>query len=840
MIMRRAKRRQVREAAPVALLALAASLPQAADTDDVLNKLTRGLADLGISFALLVQPPDEQDLLVERTTLPLTPEAWGRPLRLPRLALALARGRPLAHRDIDDAFTEAAADGSRRALLADAVAGNLIVAPLRLDAGRKAILCLVSRELEESDRAAVWGLALQVGAALREVASKSAPPQETPASADRAPDEDLPLFHELTRRLSYSLTGDEIVRTSLEVLAPHLGFHLAVAVICRGEEDVTTAYVAREVPTKLADSAAASALDTFLRLTGDKHRSCSRPTANTVTLAIPAPKGSNKAAQSLLDAPLITGGEVIGLLRVVALQPNAYDAAKERTFYTVATQVSLALERVTAQREAERAHLASLADSLNDGIILVDASLGITSLNSAARSHLSELTSTPPAEGATLASTPLAALAQEALASGKPTPLSELSANVEPSGQRHLTAMAAPLAGSPEGSAAVIILRDVTEERLMQERLLQSEKMVSVGQLVSGVAHELNNPLTGIMGFAQLLLARELDERTQRDVETIYTEAERASKIVQNLLSFARRKRAEKELANLNTLLERVLEFRSYELRLKNIEVALKLDPNLPETMVDADQIQQVFLNVIINAEQAMLAANGEGHGTLTVRSGKEGDTVQVSLQDDGPGIDPETLRRIFDPFFTTKQTGESTGLGLTISYGIIDEHSGRIWAESQPGRGTTFFIELPIVQGAERPAALEEEELSPPVTSRSILVVDDEESIQRLLGSILQMDGHNVDTARNGLDALECISRHEYDLVITDIKMPDMDGRELYRQLRELNPDLAHRTIFITGDTVSRDTRDFLQKVRNPCLAKPFRVREVRETILQVLEDAN
>ena len=835
MIMRRFERRQARDTLPDALLALAASLQDASDGDDALNRLTRTLAERGISCAFLVQLPDGQGLRLERATLPLAPEVWGRTLRLPRLAAALTRGRPLIHGDVDEAFTEAGADGSRRRLLTDAVAGKVIVAPMRVAAQGKAVLCLASRELEERDRAAAWGLALQLGAALREAASGRASSQTLPAGAAG---EELSLFHELTRRLSYSLTGDEIVRTSLEVLAPPLGFHLAAAVICRGGKDVTTIYAPQDAPPGLTSSTAASALDAFLRLTGEKHRSCAHPPFETVTLAIGAPAGAVNGPGSSrlteLDAPLVTESEVTGLLRVAAAQPNAFDAAKERTFYTVANQVSLALERVAAQREAARTHIASLAESLSDGIVLVDAGLRVTSLNSAARTHVAALTAARLVEGATLASTPLAALAQEALASGRPTSLRDLPANPASSERRYLVAMAAPLAGSPEGSAAVVILRDVTEERLMQERLLQSEKMVSVGQLVSGVAHELNNPLTGIMGFAQLLLARELDERTQRDVETIHTEAERASKIVQNLLSFARRKRAEKEMANVNTLLERVLELRSYDLRVKNIEVVLDLDPNLPETMVDADQIQQVFLNVIINAEQAMLAA--AGRGTLTVRSRRDGDTLRLGLQDDGPGMEPQLVRRIFDPFFTTKDTGEGTGLGLTISYSIIDEHGGRIWAESQPGRGTTFFLELPIVQGRERPAAPPEEEPAPEVTRRSILVVDDEESIQRLLGSILQMDGHQVDTARNGLEALEYISRRRYDVVITDIKMPDMDGRDLYRRLLELDRGLADRTVFITGDTVSPETRSFLENVRNPCLAKPFRVRDVRETILQVL----
>ncbi len=836
MIMRRLERRQAREALPDALLHLAASLTEAGTGDDPLDVLTRGLSEHGITYALLVQLPDGSSLGLERATIPLEAEVWGRGLRLPRLIAAVNRGRVLVYSDLEDAFTEVPPDGPRRSVLAARVPGTLIAAPLRVGGERSAVLCLASQELGQNDGTAAWGLALQLGAALREMGAERRP-MTTPETTVPVGAGDLSLFHELTRRLSYSLSCEEAVGAALEALAPALDFQLAAAVACSGGSDAITVYAPRGVPSALAGGIANEALEAFLRLTGEKHRSCDRPPFQTAALDVEdrefAP--GTKLARSL-DAPLLTDGEVIGLLRVGSANADAFDGAAGRLFYTVANQVSLALERVAAQRSAERAHLASLAESLSDGIVLVDANLRVTSLNSAAHDHLQSLAGARPAEGATLTGTALGELTQQALSSGAATPLSELSTTPDAAARRYLVAMAAPLAGSPEGSAAVVILRDVTEERLMQERLLQSEKMVSVGQLVSGVAHELNNPLTGIMGFAQLLLARDLDERTLRDMETIYTEAERASKIVQNLLSFARRKKADKEIADTNALLERVLELRNYDLRVKNIEVELDLDPNLPETMVDADQIQQVFLNIIINAEQAILTSDGQG--TLTVRSRRRGDVIRLSFQDDGPGMPPETLRRIFDPFYTTKEVGEGTGLGLTISYGIIDEHGGRIWAESEPGRGTTFVIELPIVSGAERPAAPVEEEPAPAVAGRSILVVDDEESIQRLLGSILQMDGHHVDTASNGAEALERIGRARYDVVITDIKMPDMDGPSLYRRLLESDRSLAERTVFITGDTVSPETRRFLQDVPNRCLAKPFRVREVRETILQILED--
>jgi len=376
-----------------------------------------------------------------------------------------------------------------------------------------------------------------------------------------------------------------------------------------------------------------------------------------------------------------------------------------------------------------------------------------------------------------------------------------------------------------------------TQTKLAQERLLQSEKMSSVGQLVSGVAHELNNPLTGIMGFAQLLLLKDLDEPVRHQVETIYAEAERASKIVSNLLTFARRRKAQKEPSNLNTLIERVLELRNYDLRVRNIDTNMDLDAALPETMVDANQLQQVFLNIIINAEQAM---KGDDQGTLRIHTRPEGRAITASFQDSGPGMSAETVRRIFDPFFTTKDAGEGTGLGLTICYNIIEEHGGRIWAESEPGRGTTFFIELPIVGGVATPAQRHYAEPAPVPASaaerRRILVVDDEESIQRLLTGVLEMDGHEVLVAKNGRDALAIVERGGIDLVITDMKMPIMGGAELYTNLRAAKNPLAERVIFITGDTVAPDTRRFLQGVENAVLAKPFRLRDVREAVLAAL----
>ncbi len=579
------------------------------------------------------------------------------------------------------------------------------------------------------------------------------------------------------------------------------------------------------------EDAAALAAETaaaFVRLAGSHSRCASgplvhRPLAATTGTAAPA-------ARVYEDAPLVVGGEVCGLTR--AGWTSALPEDRRRLFFAAAQQLSVTLERAWEGRGAPSplgGQAEHWIDGLRDGVLVVDSDMRVLALNEAATSRLAGLGVTV-ARGVRLQSLPLATAALEALAAGQAQPPLEMPGESE--SPLYLSLTATPLLGADR---VVLVLRDVTEERLMQERLLQSEKMATVGQLVSGVAHELNNPLTGVMGFAQLLLMRDLDDRTRREVETIYGEAERASKIVQNLLTFARRRRAQKEMVNINNLVQRVLELRNYELAVHDIEVATDLDPHLPDTMADPGQVQQVLLNIVINAEQAILAEGSGGHLAVTTRA-REG-AIRLTFKDDGPGIAPENLRRIFDPFFTTKQAGEGTGLGLTISYGIMEEHGGRIIAESRLGQGATFTVELPVVDQAT--GALAELPPAPAprdASVRNILVVDDEESIRNLLRGILGLDGHVVEVATNGAEALERVGRRQYDVVITDIKMPVMDGQALYRRLKEIDRDLARRVIFITGDTVNAETRNFLHRISNPCLPKPFRVRDVREMVERAL----
>jgi signal transduction histidine kinase len=222
-----------------------------------------------------------------------------------------------------------------------------------------------------------------------------------------------------------------------------------------------------------------------------------------------------------------------------------------------------------------------------------------------------------------------------------------------------------------------------------------ADRLASIGELASGTAHELNNPLTSILGFSQLLLEKEVPDDIREDLKLINKEAQRAASVTKDLLTFARKHAPAKQPNQINSIIEDLLELRAYEQKVNNIEVERHLGADLPKIMVDYFQIQQVFMNIIINAEHFMTEAHNRG--TLTVTTKKQNGTVKISIADDGPGILPENLKRIFDPFFTTKAAGRGTGLGLSICHGIVTEHGGQIYAKSQLSKGTTFFVELPI-----------------------------------------------------------------------------------------------------------------------------------------------
>jgi PAS domain S-box-containing protein len=375
----------------------------------------------------------------------------------------------------------------------------------------------------------------------------------------------------------------------------------------------------------------------------------------------------------------------------------------------------------------------------------------------------------------------------------------------------------------------------LTRLRETQAQLVQAAKMSALGQLVSGVAHELNNPLSVIIGYGQLLLSREVPDTMKRPVELMVAQGDRMAKIVRNLLFFARQRPPERAAVNLQAVVEQTLALRAHQLTLSGITVDTVFADALPQVIGDAQQLEQVFLNLLLNAEQAILEARPQGRIVVRTRVSPTAEWVYADVVDDGPGIATDALPRVFEPFFTTKMVGSGTGLGLSVSYGILEEHGGRLTVQSRRGE-TIFTVELPVSRAPEPAAPAVPRRRLPSGEGRVALVVEDEPSVLDLVVTLLQERGWTVDVAAGGRAGLEQVERRAYDLIVSDMRMPEGDGAELYRRVRAQAPGLARRFVFITGDTANEEAWTFLEGAHVPVIEKPFQPAAFEDAVARVL----
>lgn len=393
-----------------------------------------------------------------------------------------------------------------------------------------------------------------------------------------------------------------------------------------------------------------------------------------------------------------------------------------------------------------------------------------------------------------------------------------------------------PVKGKAKGKSAGRQRKIDIETAELQQRALTSSHLASIGELASGIAHEVNNPLASIVLYTQLLMEEDLPPKTKSDVMSIYESAVRAINIIRRLLTFARQQLQQKIATDINEIVAVTLELRKYSLETSNIQVMTRLAPGLPLTLADAGQIQQVFLNIVLNAEAEMKLSHGKG--SLFISTELVGNTIKVSFKDDGPGITKENMNKIFNPFFTTREVGEGTGLGLSICHGIIADHDGKIYAESEPGKGATFVVELPVIPC--QPENRKGEAAQPNISragERRILIVDDEVSILDSLSRLLIKHGYSVDTIDNCLPALDMILSEKYDCILLDIKLPGMSGIELYKEVENVDASLARKIAFITGNIMERETRQFLQENHVTYFVKPFEMKQLIKELDNLLK---
>ncbi len=392
--------------------------------------------------------------------------------------------------------------------------------------------------------------------------------------------------------------------------------------------------------------------------------------------------------------------------------------------------------------------------------------------------------------------------------------------------------------------AAVIGLYDLTERKeaekriaQQQEALQQSEKMAALGGLLAGVAHELNNPLSVVMGQTTLLIETQEDEKTKSRAEKIFKAADRCSRIVKSFLALARRKPPEHKDVDIAGLIQSAIDLLGYQFRNENVELSLDIQENLPPVIGDVDQLTQVFLNLAMNATQAMHGWQGPHKLTLMAQKEESGETILVSVIDTGPGVPQELRRKIFEPFFTTKGGG-GTGVGLALCLNIVAGHGGQVILEDTPGGGATFRIRLPIAKAVPADATVGIEKETTIGRQIRILLVDDEVELAQTLADLLEPEGHDIDLAANGQIALEKIRKKPFDAIISDLRMPVLDGPGLYAAFQQEMPEYMKKIIYVTGDTLSVHVNEFLSQTPVPVIEKPYRLADVQAALAKLLKE--
>lgn len=365
-----------------------------------------------------------------------------------------------------------------------------------------------------------------------------------------------------------------------------------------------------------------------------------------------------------------------------------------------------------------------------------------------------------------------------------------------------------------------------------KDQLIQSEKLASLGRLIAGIAHEINNPLTAIIGYTQLVLEEMPQGEAQRQLAVAYEQSQRCKQIVQGLLRFSRRQELQKTKVDPAALIEEILRGLSLEIQARNVQVKREFLPEALFIEADPDQLKTVFSNILVNALHALDASSGDRR--LSIRMTVEPGHLNVIFSDSGPGILPENLNKIFDPFFTTKELGQGNGLGLSISYGIIREHGGNIAVQSEPGNGATFIVQLPVPSEAVpredetfiTPAGLEKEGV------QNILLIEDEASIRDFISTLLKKKNYQIEIAEDGETGLSKLQGKDYDLILCDYRIPKLNGIELFEKTKQIKPPLARRFLFITGSGELILGTDYVKENNIRFLFKPFTGRDLIEAI--------
>lgn len=540
---------------------------------------------------------------------------------------------------------------------------------------------------------------------------------------------------------------------------------------------------------------------------------------------------------SELAVPVISRGKLLGLINIDSFLPNAYSPADVEILCMLADHAAIALEKAHrfASEQSARQEWEQIFEAIHDGLIVCDERFDVQRVN---RGFLSMFDFKPEQVLQRSASEVLKGLDffqsgtgwwQRILQEGR----GEQKARNPENGRSFL--LSATHTTLNEQSVYLVTLRETTRQDELQEKVHQSEKLACLGQMIAGVAHELNNPLQTVIGFSELLSHTQGDERKGDQLRLIHQEAQRACRLVKTLLLFSRSQSPEMGDVPVNAFMERALDNWQKLYQTRSVELVLSLPEEHSYIMADRFQIEQVLYNLLNNAQQAMQNFRTRADAKIEVTASLTPQYVRLQVKDNGPGIQAEHLPRIFDPFFTTKKQGAGTGLGLAICYSIVIRHGGHIWCESEVGKGTSFLIEFARHRNVVRPvkpAIIQRTHLH----NRRALVIDDEPTIGVLISEILRSENAQAESVTDAREALRLLELNRYDVIICDLKMPLMNGQQFYINVRQKHFKMATRVIFATGD-LETEYKEFLQR-EGPfeIVNKPFDMEQLLDTVERVI----
>ncbi len=659
---------------------------------------------------------------------------------------------------------------------------------------------------------------------------------------------ELTTIQDISKLLGHTLNYNDLFKIILNSLHKAVKFDIAGSVLCGNPDDLIYVKQSQKVDDDVVAWYNDYLLKTFCNLTSNNHGNCAKEVVmlpyEEASVNAEGKDSPEQQIKSFFNVPLMIKGKVLGIINIASFQKDAFTSNHIRMLYTVANQAAISIQHLIAIIEQEKGKLASVIRDMADGVVVTDIKGVINMINPAGEKLMKLLCGEKFGDQLTrLADYSLKEPFNDILTGKK----DYVSCDLALTRDFEEIIISALISSFKEGGVnigIVIVLRDISRERKLSEQLLHKEKLSSLGEMISGIAHEINNPLAGIMGFAQILMMEPgLNNEAKDKINKIFMFSDRAKRIIQNLLTFARAHKHEKTQIDIKELVEQSFEMLEHQMMLSEVAIVKNIDPELPRITCDKYQLQQVFFNLINNAYQSLAEYHGKRMFEMSISKLEK--TIVISFFNTGKGIPDKIKEKLFDPFFTTKKSGKGTGMGLSIAYGIIKEHGGSIFISEKAGEeGVVFNVELPVDDAVaaaitnthDERVGSEPAALPVNVPKLNVLIVDDEEAITETVSNLLTMEGHVCDSAKNGNIAIEKLESHKYDIIISDIRMPELDGKQLFDYMKTKDANLVNKFIVITGEAMNPSTMSFLTDNNISYIPKPFTVEEINKVIAGVV----